>query len=301
MNRRTHLIETGTLARTYPWSDGTLQIEGGIPWGDAGSRPCLFTPYNPRARGHHMALYGTTNAGKGMAAHLLWSRLFWAQGVRIFGIDQDEQHEHCGRFLEYLGGRVERPRDDTDAAEIQLHPDDGAVMLDLSEIDEIMAGKIFAAWAEVVKRHMLTHPGRSIFFVDEAVTISEDLAGARALRQSFQRARHWGQSSHVMTQRVSDWFDTRVGRAIQGNCDAWWCGGQQPREMDEVAKALRLSETERDQIERAGIGTGLLVSNERRVWLDLFEKMSPAEYAAMNTDPIILPVQPAAILERKAA
>jgi hypothetical protein len=288
--RRSHLIETGTLARTYPWSDGSLQLEGGVPWGEAGSRPCLFTPWNLRSRGPHMALYGTTNAGKGMAAHLLWSRLYWAQDIRIFGIDQDEQHEHCGRFLEYLGGRKLSPRDAKDAEAMELHPDDGVVILDLSSVEEELAGGIFAAWARVVKEHMLAHPGRSIFFVDEAVSISEDPQGARALRDSFQRARHWGQSSHVMTQRVSDWFGTRVGRAIQGNCDTWWCGGQQPREMDEVAGALRLSGAERELIERAGIGTGLLVSNERRVWLDLFDKLSPEEFAAMNTDPVIVPI-----------
>lgn len=259
---RTHLIETGTLARTYPWSDGSLQLADGVPWGEAGSRPCLFTPYNPRARGPHMALYGTTNAGKGMAAHLLWSRLHWIQGVRIFGIDQDEQREHCGRFLEYLGGRKLTPRDAKDAADIELHADDGAVILDLSSIDE-----------------------------DEAVTISEDPAGARALRDSFQRARHWGQSSHVMTQRVSDWFNTRVGRAIQGNCDAWWCGAQQPREIDEVSRALRLTDEESELVRAAGIGTGLLVAGQQRVWLDLFDKLSPSEYAAFNSDPVIVPMK----------
>ena len=45
-------------------------------------------------------------------------------------------------------------------------------------------------------------------------------------------------------------------------------GGQQPREMDEVARALRLAEEERQLLEGAGIGTGLLVSGQRRVWLD---------------------------------
>jgi hypothetical protein len=170
------------------------------------------------------------------------------------------------------------------------------VILDVSDVDENLVGPIFAAWARVVKQHMLAHPGRSIFFVDEAVVISDDPLGARALKDSFQRARHWGQSSHVMTQRVSDWFGTRVGRAIQGNCDAWWCGGQQPREMDEVAYALRLSDNERELIERAGIGTGLLASNERRVWLDLFDKLSPTGYAAMNTDPVLVPLE-----QRRAA
>jgi hypothetical protein len=287
---RTHLIETGTLARTYPWSDGYLQLAGGVPWGEAGNRPCLFTPFVATNRGSHMAWYGTTNVGKGMGAHMLWSRLHLLQGIRIFGIDQDEQREHCGRFLEYLGGRRLAPRDAQDTAEIELHHDDGVVILDLSERDEELAGPIFAAWCKVVRTHMLTYPGRSILFVDEAVTVSEDPAGDRALRVAFQRARHWGQSSHVLTQRPSSWFGTRVGRAIQGNCDAWWCGGQQPREVQEVADALELTDEERALVRKAGIGTGLLVSGQRRVWLDLFDKLSPSEYAAFHSDPVVDPV-----------
>ena len=175
-----------------------------------------------------------------------------------------------------------------------LHPDDGVVILDLSDVDEDDAvGPIFAAWTNVVKRHMLRHPGRSILFVDEATRIADDPTGKgpRALRDAFQRARHWGQSSHALTQRVSDWFDTRVGRAIQGNCDAWWCGGQHPRELDEVARALRLNDEERELVEHAGIGCGLLVSGLRRVSLDLFEKLTPTEYAAFNSDPVVAPLE----------
>lgn len=284
---RSHLIETGTLARTYPWSDGYLQLPGGVPWGEAGQRPCLFTPYVKTNRGPHMAWYGTTNAGKGMAAHLLWSRLHLIQGVRIFGIDADEQHEHCGRFREYLGGRQLTPRDAQDAREIELHPDDGVVILDLSEVDEDLVGSIFAAWSRVVKRHMLAYPGRSILFVDEAVTVAEDPAGERAMRDSANRSRHWGQSFQVITQRPSTWFGTAVGRAIQGNADAWWCGAQQPRELAEVADALELTDEERISVRKAGIGTGLLVSGGRRVWLDLFDKLAPSEYAAFHSDPVV--------------
>jgi len=287
---RAHLIETGTLARMYPWSDGYLQLAGGVPWGEAGNRPCLFTPFVAANRGPHMAWYGTTNVGKGMGAHMIWSRLHLLQRIRIFGIDQDEQREHCGRFLEYLGGRRIVQRNAQDTAEIELHHDDGVVILDLSERDEELAGPIFAAWCKVVRTHMLAYPGRSILFVDEAVTVSEDPAGDRALRVAFQRARHWGQSSHVLTQRPSSWFGTRVGRAIQGNCDAWWCGGQQPREVQEVADALELTDEERALVRKAGIGTGLLVSGQRRVWLDLFDKLSPSEYAAFHSDPVVDPV-----------
>jgi hypothetical protein len=215
--------------------------------------------------------------------------LAWVHGVRIFRIDQDEQHEHCGRFLEYLGGCKLTPRDAQDAAAIELHADDGVVILDLSEIDEDLVGGIFAVWSGVVKRHMLAHPGPSIFFVDEAVTVAEDPAGERALRDGANRSRHWGQSLNVITQRPSTWFGTRVGRAIQGNADAWWCGAQQPRELDEVSRALRLTEEE-EFVERASIGSGLLVSGGRRVTHDLFEKLSQGEYTASHTDPVLVPI-----------
>jgi hypothetical protein len=289
---RNHLVETGTVARTYPWSDGSLQVGGGVPWGVAGDRPCVFTPYVRTSRGPHMAWYGTTNAGKGTGAHMLWSRLHLVRGVRLFGIDQDEQHEHCGRFLDYLGGRKLTPRDARDAAEIVLHREDGVVILDLSEVDdEDEVGAIYAAWTEVVKRHMLRHPGQSICFVDEATRIADTEIGAKALRQNFQRARHWGQSSHALTQRPTDWFGTRVGRAVQGNCDAWWCGGQQPGEIDDVRRGLRLSVEEANLIGDAPIGEGLLVVGRRRVWLDLFDKLTPREYAAFNTDPVVVPFE----------
>jgi len=297
---RAHLIETGTLARTYPWSDGYLQLADGVPWGEAGQRPCIFTPYVRANKGPHMAWYGTTNAGKGVGAHMLWSRLHLIQHIRVFGIDQDEQHEHCGRFLDYLGGRKLSPRDARDTAEIVLHQDDGVVILDLSETDPREAGAIFAAWADVVKRHMLAHPGRSILFVDEATRIAETEAGEVALREAFQRSRHWGQSAHAMTQRPSTWFNTHVGRAIQGNCDAWWCGAQQPRELNEVADALELSDEEKSFVRKAGIGMGLLVSGQRRVTLDLYDKLSPAEYQAFHSDPVL--AVPAPIpLHREAA
>ena len=134
---------------------------------------------------------------------MLWSRLHLIQGIRIFGIDQDEQHEHCGRFLEYLGGRKLTPRDAKDAKEIVLHREDGVVILDLSERDEDEAGEIFAEWVNVVKKHMLAHPGRSIVFVDEATRIIENARAEKAMRHIFERSRHWGQSSHAMTQRPS--------------------------------------------------------------------------------------------------
>jgi hypothetical protein len=61
-----------------------------------------------------------------------------------------------------------------------------------------------------------------------------------------------------------------------------------PKEITEVVDALELTDEERDYVRGAGIGQGLLVSGQRRVELDLFDKLSPAEYKAFHSDPVLV-------------
>src|SRR5207244_12278008 len=46
--RRGLPVETGTVARTYPFSAGTLVLDGGVPFGVAASSPVTFTVAPPR-------------------------------------------------------------------------------------------------------------------------------------------------------------------------------------------------------------------------------------------------------------
>jgi hypothetical protein len=57
-------METGTVARTYPWSAGTLAIEGGVPFGVAASTVVTFTTAAPRNKNRHMCRYGTSGAAR---------------------------------------------------------------------------------------------------------------------------------------------------------------------------------------------------------------------------------------------
>src|SRR5207245_7503820 len=112
----------------------------------------------------------------------------------------------------------------------------------------------------LIVAHLLEHPGRAAFIVDEAVTVTEDELGSRTLGDLIRRGRHFGLEVHVLTQRVSDWFDTRIGRTIQSVAASKWFGQMEPRELHEVGPSLGLSAEERDRIERAGQGEGLLVT-----------------------------------------
>ncbi|MCA1648378.1 MAG: hypothetical protein LC797_23935 [Chloroflexi bacterium] len=209
-------VETGTVARTYPWWAGTLALEGGVPFGVAAAAPVTFTTAAPRNKNRHMCWYGTSGAGKGYSLRVLLSRERFANGLRIYAIDQDEQQEYGGRFCYYLGGSrvIIRSKDSAEAFSFADVANRDVVIWDLHESDEQDRGAIFAALKAHLVAHMLEHPGRAAFVVDEAVTVTEDELGARTLGDLVRRGRH-GLEVHVLTRRMTDWFDSRIGRTIQ--------------------------------------------------------------------------------------
>src|SRR6059058_1793453 len=101
--------------------------------------------------------------------------------------------------------------------------------------------------------------------VDEAVTVTEDEFGARTLGDLVRRGRHFGLEVHVLTQRVTDWFDSRIGRTIQSVAASKWLGQMEARELYDMAASLGRAPEERGGIEKAGQGEGLLVTTGRRV------------------------------------
>jgi hypothetical protein len=132
--------------------------------------------------------------------------------------------------------------------------------------------------------HLLAYPGHAAFIVDEAVTVTEDELGARALGDLVRRGRHFGLEVHVLTQRVTDWFDSRIGRTIQSVAATKWFGQMEARELYEIAPSLGISPDERDRIGKTGQGEGLLMTTGRRVWINLYGHTSPGEFAMANTD-----------------
>jgi hypothetical protein len=58
-----------------------------------------FTTAAPKNKNRHMCWYGRSGAGKGYSLRVLLSRERFANGLRIYGIDQDEQQEYAGPLL----------------------------------------------------------------------------------------------------------------------------------------------------------------------------------------------------------
>jgi hypothetical protein len=268
-----------------------------VPFGVAASAPVLFTTATPHNKNRHMCWYGTSGAGKGYSLRVLLSRERFANGLRVYGLDQDEQQEYAGRFCSYLNGcrigigSVEH----AESFEFADCINPSVVIWDLHDSDETDRGAIFAVLKTKLVQHLLVNSGRAAFIVDEAVTVTEDELGARTIGDLIRRGRHWGLEVHILTQRVTDWFDSRIGRTIQSVAASKWFGQLEPRELYEIGPSLGLSEEERNRIERAGQGEGLLLTAGRRVWVNLYGHTSPEEYAMANTDPITSSSGPKAI------
>lgn len=283
MPRRQHTVETGTVARMTPLAQATLQLDGGVPFGRAGDAICAFTVFHKRNPSKHMGWFAHSGGGKTFGAETYLSREYLAHGRRIFGFDQDEQQEWCGRFVMYLEGRTPKIRRLADLADFAYAPDDGCVIFDLHECATDALAAVIRGIKDLTRAHILKYPAESFFVIDEAVRTAE-VGAADVLAEIATRWRHFKVSGQFLTQRPSDWLDLPVGKRVMGSCPSRWYGGQEPEEIDDVARKAKWSTEEKEKIEGAGIGQGLLVTTGKRVWVDLFEQVSTTEFAAFNTD-----------------
>ena len=284
--RRTRRVETGTLARTTPMSSATMQLEGGVPLGEAGRAPCLFWA-RAGQKNAHMAVYGGSGAGKGYLMRLYHSRKAFQHDVSIWAIDSDEQHEYSGRFCQYLHGQAPVIRCAADVDLVPITRRSRVVVWDLSKCSDDEYGPAFVRICDRLIEYVELHQAPTDFLVDEAVNVLRSHQASARLNDLIQRGRHWGIGVNIVTQLPSDWFGSHLGRRVHGLVDSWWCGQQNPAEVDAVASVLRLTVEEKAKIEAATSGTGLLATfnGTRRVWLNLFDKVSPDEHAMAHTTP----------------
>jgi hypothetical protein len=280
-------LESGTVARCTLLSAATLQMLDGPPWGVAGNAPILLTTKHAKT-GRHFGWFGFPGSGKGYAARMYLARRHFADRLRLFLWDADDAtHEYSGRFCEFLQGVTLKVTSAAQMANLELDPLWQVIAVDVSEMPEHEQPQAFAFWKHKVQLHVLEFPGESAFLIDEATTIAEaeDQSGAVALGNAVQTWRKRGIEVHVITQRVTDWFGTRIGRKIQGNLAVKAYGRQEETEIEEVARRVKWSDEERERIGAAGQGQFLVVAFGRRVWADLYEQAADFEHAAYETDP----------------
>jgi hypothetical protein len=235
-----------------------------------------------------MCWYGNTGSGKSYSCKCYLAGEHFANGLRVYGIDQDESEEFSGRFWACLGGSrvlIESiGQAETFGFGRVAKPD--VVIWNLHRVHPRERGAVFATLVRKLTAYLLATKGkRAALAIDEAVTVTRDKAGEDALYDVTTRGRHYGLELHTLTQLATTWFNTEIGRAVQGTSANQWYGQLEDRERDEMVKnGVKFSHDELDLIEKAGQGEGLLVTAGRRVWVNLYGETSPAEFAAFQTD-----------------
>lgn len=290
--RRTRRVESRTLARTTAMSSATMMLEGGVLLGEAGSAPCLFWT-RAGQKNAHLAVYGGSGAGKGYLEKIYHSRKLFQHDVSLWAIDSDEQHEYSGKFAAYLHGQAPRICKAADVDDVPISRLSRVVIWDLSRCPDAEYGPAFVKICDRLIEYVEQHQAPTDFLIDEAVNVLRCQEAADRLEYLIQKGRHWGIGVNLITQLVSDWFGSPLGRRVERLFDSWWCGQQNPAEVDAVASVLRLTAEEKAKIEAATSGTGLLATfnGTRRVWLDLFDKVSPDEHAMAHSTPRMLETQ----------
>ncbi|MBV9596019.1 MAG: hypothetical protein JOZ87_04095, partial [Chloroflexi bacterium] len=248
----------------------------------------VFTPFHPSLKNPHIAFYATSGAGKGYAAKVLQARLAMGQNVRIFGIDQDEDEEYT-RLASYLDGQVIRlgpPGRSGRWPELASANLEGScTIFNLAEVPEQHRATLFKHIKRLVWEWVQEHGGPASFIVDEAVTLLRYEEAAHEIEDLVRRGRHIQLGGVFITQRVADFFNTTCGQVIQAIASSQWYGQQLPTELAQISDILRLSPAEREFLQQAGIGEGLLVAMGQRVAMSLWGHTSAEEYAMANTDP----------------
>jgi len=117
---------------TTPLGSSTLQLLDGIPLGEAGNAPCLFSTRSGQ-KNQHLALYGTSGSGKGYFEKILKSRQYFQHDVGIWLVDSDEQREYASMIrtsgealLSVINNVLDFSKMETDKLELESTPFDVA-------------------------------------------------------------------------------------------------------------------------------------------------------------------------------
>jgi hypothetical protein len=283
---RTRRLETGTLARTTPLASRTFVLPNGVPLGEAGSMPALFTTLAGQ-KNRHLGIYGISGGGKGYFTKIYESREHFQHDVGVWGIDGDPQYEYAGRFCQYLRGKAPVVREVADVDKEPVTRHSQVVIWDLSQCPDALYGDCVERIIERFLEYVATYTAQADFIFDEAVNVLQFPRAAQALTDLVQFGRHRDIGVRLVTQLVSDFFGSELGRRAHRISDSFITFAQNPAELDEAASVLRLTAEEKSKLEKGAIGQGLLVTmaGTRRCWVDLFNKASPEEHEMAHTTP----------------
>lgn len=124
---------------------------------------------------------------------------------------------------------------------------------------------------------------KRILIIDEAWWMMKDEASAQFLFGLVKRARKYFLGVSTITQDVEDFMNSPYGRPIITNSSLQLLLKQAPATIDSVKKTFNLTDTEKDFLLNANIGTGLFFAGKQHVAIQIIS--SKFEHKLITTNP----------------
>jgi len=269
----TTVLDTSSLARTYPWSAGALVHGHGVPLGVAigSTSPVWVDPWHPELSNAHLGVFAMSGAGKTFYTVMYCRRAYLMRGRPLWIIDQTKDREYKP-LVDELGGQWAEVAPDGTLPAIPWTSD--VLGISLAPMPRGDArGPVFANLVEQIADAALADRRPRHVVVDEAVVYSTTRTAGEALERLGAEGRHWKVGAIFVSQRVSGFLDTPYGSSVLDNLGSALFLRQKDTEAKRIAQRLELSPAETKFLQRATISAtyreGLLVVGDWRLGLKI--------------------------------
>jgi hypothetical protein len=279
----TAVLDTSSLARTYPWSAGALVHRNGVPLGVAlgSTSPVWVDPWHPELSNAHLGVFAMSGAGKTFYVVMYARRAHLMRGRPLWILDQTKDREYRP-LVEDLGGAWVEVGADGSLPAIPWTRD--VVGVSLAPMPRSERGPVFTDLVEQIADAALADKRPRHVIVDEAVTYTTSAAGGQALERLGAEGRHWKVGGIFVSQRVSGFLDTPYGASVLDNVASTLYLRQKDTEAKRIAQRLELSPAETKFLQQATISDtyreGLLVVGDWRVGLKIEASRAEHQLAA---------------------
>src|SRR3989344_3729661 len=128
---------------------------------------------------------------------------------------------------------------------------------------------------------------RRLLVIDEAWWMMRFEDTAKFLNAMTKRARKYYLGVTVISQDVEDFIDNAYGKAIVSNSATQLLLGQSPTAVDKLASVFKLTDGEKQFLQTADVGQGLLVAGVDRAAIQIIASYTEDQFITTNPEQIL--------------
>ncbi|MDO8650175.1 MAG: hypothetical protein Q7K33_02585 [Candidatus Berkelbacteria bacterium] len=128
---------------------------------------------------------------------------------------------------------------------------------------------------------------KRLLIIDEAWWMMRFEDTAKFLNAMTKRARKYFLGVTVISQDVEDFIDNAYGKAIVSNSATQLLLGQSPTAVDKLASVFKLTDGEKQFLQTADVGQGLLVAGVDRAAIQIIASYTEDQFITTNPEQIL--------------